>query len=279
MRRAIFSLQIAICLIISLCAGAALAYTPPSPPPPNKNLHELIAADKKLEKFAKMIEEAGLKDTLAANTGEPMTVFAPTDDALNAIPADIMKRIEASKASLQSFVKYHIIAGSAVASGSIRGRRLMLASANGEELSFDGSDRTTPPKVGNGVLVEMDIGATNGILHTVSGALVPPSVAQAPLPPKPPQSPPAPVAAAPAPVPAPVPAQTGMSSTTTTAAAPAHLRITTSGVAQSPVAAATTLTGSSAGPITTTGVATAPSAAAATTSSTGFELFGHKFSW
>jgi uncharacterized surface protein with fasciclin (FAS1) repeats len=277
----------AIALSIALCAGAALAYTPPSPPPPNKNIYELIVLNKKLGKFADMVEESGLKDTLSANTGEPMTVFAPTDDALDDIPHDVLRRIEASKASLQNFVKYHIIAGSAVASGSIRGRRLSLASANGEELSFDGSDRAKPPKVGDGALEQMDIGATNGILHTVSNALVPPSLAQAPLPPpaapKQPQAPQAPAAATAPSVPVPVPtAQSGITATTTGAkasAALAPLRITTSGVAQSPVTVSTTGIGSSAASITTSGVATAPSAAAATTSSAGFELFGHKFSW
>lgn len=253
-----------ICFTLALYASAAHAYTPQSPPPPTKNVYEIIAANKKLSKFTGMIDRAGLKDMLSANTGEPITVFAPSNDALNDIPGDVMKRIEASTASQQSFIKYHIIAGSMVSSGAIKGRRASPAAANGEALSFDGSDHTKPPKVGDGTLEQADIVATNGIIHIVSGALVPPSLAAAPAPPPPPQpakpAAPAPVAAAPAAAEAPATAAPATTTAAASPAPPAPVHVTTSGVAKAPAAATTT-------------------ALPATSTSSGFELFGHKFGW
>jgi len=308
-------------MIAVLCAGSASAarmvplddnesrpvikiYTPPSLPPPTKNVYEIIAANKNLSKFVAMVNEAGLKELLSANTGESVTVFAPSDSAIADASHDVMKRVQADKTSLQSFVKYHIIAGSMVSSGAIKHRRAALATANGETLSFDGMDPKSP-KVGDGSLVQADIMATNGIVHIVSGALVPPSLAQAPVA-KPQVPPPAPPVAATPPA---APAAPAVVSAPTAPAAPTAVKITTTGVAKAPAATMETVTtGNSAdtvtstdvvkapakalkaltttsnASVTTTGTAVAPAVATplqqSTTANSGsFELFGHKFGW
>jgi len=263
MKRAFISYALLACIVF---AGAGLLAAPPSPPPPTKNVYEIMKSRKDLSEFADMIGDADLKSLFTATIDEPVTVFAPSNDALKDVSRDVMKRI---KANLPSFVKYHVISGSLVSSGALHGRRSSPAAANGETLQFDGLDRKNPPKVNDAVLTVADIQATNGIIHIVSTALIPPSLEHEPAPP--PE----------APKPPPVAAQTPAAETTT--GKPAATAATTTGKA-----AATTTAATKPAQVTTTGVATVSPAAsttstsappAASDSSGGFSLFGHKFSW
>ena len=150
--------------------------TPPSLPPPTHTVYETLAAQKDLSEFAKMVDKADLKSMLSGSADEPVTVFAPSNDALDGLSSDQTKRIEASKTSLQNFVEYHIITGSMVTSSAIKGRKASPASADGETLMFDGTNRNAPPKIGEAELVKADILATNGVIHVVNKGLILPSL-------------------------------------------------------------------------------------------------------
>lgn len=55
------------------------------------------------------VGEAGLVDTL--NDAEALTVFAPTDDAFDAIPEDTLNAVLADKDTLTSILTYHVVGG------------------------------------------------------------------------------------------------------------------------------------------------------------------------
>ncbi|HEU4350099.1 MAG TPA: fasciclin domain-containing protein [Actinoplanes sp.] len=55
------------------------------------------------------VKEAGLVDSL--NTAEALTVFAPTDDAFQKIPAADLKKVLADKKTLTSILAYHVVPG------------------------------------------------------------------------------------------------------------------------------------------------------------------------
>jgi uncharacterized surface protein with fasciclin (FAS1) repeats len=255
-------------------AGTSFSRTPQSPPPPTKNVYEIIKDRKDLSKFADLIGDADLKELFTTSPDEPITVFVPTNDAMENISHTAMKRIEGDKASLQSFVKYHVISGNLVASGAIRGRRASPAASNGEALQFDGLTDKDKPKVNDATLVEADIPATNGMIQVVSTGLVPPSLQNEPVPPPAPPTPPG--APSRPSVPAPVASSSATPAAATTSAAtsatvPAAVKpdFTTSGVAKAvPVVPAPM-------PATTSAQPAMPPAQG----QTGFTLFGHQFSW
>jgi uncharacterized surface protein with fasciclin (FAS1) repeats len=259
--------RIVLAGVLFVCGFAAVSYpetgysyTPQSPPPPTKNVYQTMEGHKDLSKFVDMIGDADLKDLFATTPDQPITVFAPNNAAIDDIPRDMMKRIRANKANLQSFIKYHVISGSLVSSGAIKGRRASPAAANGETLQFDGISKKDQPMVNDATLVEADIQTTDGIIHIVSAGLVPPSLQKEPaLPPEPVAATPPPAAPTPAPPP---PAAAAVPPTATPAA-------TTTSAAAKPEG------------FTTTGVATPPEPGAlpATTSKSGFSLFGHSFGW
>jgi len=264
-----------------LAQNAAKPYatrTPQSAPGPTRNAYEVLAAHKDLGKFVEMIDDADLKDMFSGSPDEPVTVFAPSDDAMGEIPHDMMKRIKANTASLQSFVKYHVITNSLVASSAIKGRKVSPASANGEVLMFDGTNKKSPLKVNDATLIQSDITATNGVIHIVSTALVPPSLKAEPVAPV--AAPPKPAAPLPPVAPAVSPAakvvsplgftasgSTPTQSTTTSAIPPAET--TTGAVPEIPPETQT------APPSSQPGAAQPPS----DDNSKGFSLFGHKFGW
>ena len=135
-------------------------------------VYELLKSHKELSAFVDLIDDADLKDLFRSST-DTITVFAPTDDAINDVSRDVMKRIKSSKENLQSFVKYHVVAGSRISSGAINGRKSSPASANGDSIIIDGTNSKDPAKINGGHLLLTDMSAGPSIVHTVSAALIP----------------------------------------------------------------------------------------------------------
>ena len=130
----------------------------------------VIKSTKELSKFADMISSAGVESELKA-TDKAITVFAPSNDAIDDIPSDVMKKIKADKASMRTYVLYHTILGSAVFSDSIHNRRASPSTGAGEMIGFDGMGKDLV--VGNTTIKTPDLGAQNGVVHVVNGPLVP----------------------------------------------------------------------------------------------------------
>ncbi|MDD5585735.1 MAG: fasciclin domain-containing protein [Alphaproteobacteria bacterium] len=144
---------------------------------PLPNAMKVISGQKELSKFADTIKEAGL-EKMFESKDEILTVFAPSNEAFGKAPSDIMKKANADKDHLQSFVKYHVISGSLVSMNNIAGRKAGPATASGESILFDGTGKTI--KVNDAEFVTPDLKAGNGIVHIVSAVMVPPSFKEKP---------------------------------------------------------------------------------------------------
>lgn len=99
-------------------------------------------------------------------------MFAPTDDAFDALPAGLLNKLLDDTELLTTILTYHVVEG-VVNSGAVVG----LTSATtlqGEDIaiSVDGSTVSI-----NGATVTIvDIEATNGIIHVIDAVLVPPTI-------------------------------------------------------------------------------------------------------
>lgn len=130
----------------------------------------IIKNTKELSKFADLASSAGVEGELKA-TDKAVTVFAPSNSAIDDIPSDVMKKIKADKANMRSYVMYHTVLGSAVFTDSIRNRRASPSTGNGEMIGFDGMGKELV--VGDTVITTADLGAKNGVVHIMKGPLVP----------------------------------------------------------------------------------------------------------
>ena len=117
------------------------------------------------------VEAAGLESTLADANGE-FTVFAPTDEAFEALPDGTLDSLLADPERLSHILLYHVIADSAVASDtalSLVGTTQVMA--NGEILAL--TLRGDALYLNESVVIETDIEASNGVIHVIDAVLTP----------------------------------------------------------------------------------------------------------
>ena len=111
---------------------------------------------------------AGLDEALS--TLNPITVFAPTDDAFNALPAGTVAALLNDIPALTDILLYHVFTTAAVFSTDLfDGQTVTMA---------NGSDITVTINSGvfiNGTsqVIVADIAASNGVVHVVNEVLIP----------------------------------------------------------------------------------------------------------
>ncbi len=100
------------------------------------------------------------------------TVFAPTDEAFEALPDGTLDSLLADPEQLSNILLYHVIADSAVASDtalSLVGTTQVMA--NGEKLAL--TLRGDALYLNESVVIETDIEASNGVIHVIDAVLTP----------------------------------------------------------------------------------------------------------
>ena len=142
-----------------LAAGCA---TTPAP----MNLVQTAAATPQLSTLSKLIQDAGLTDTLSGPG--PYTVFAPTDEAFKALPAATLQALAQDKTRLQAVLKNHVLSG-AVLSPEVKNGAVKTVDGANLALSKSGSFVT----VEDAVVTTADVKATNGVVHIIDKVLVP----------------------------------------------------------------------------------------------------------
>ncbi len=111
---------------------------------------------------------AGLAEALMGDG--PFTVFAPTDEAFEALGSSVSELLKPeNKSKLQAILKYHVVPGrvfardavSAGAAETLEGGSVVIGIDNGR-LTVNGAD-----------IVATDIDASNGVIHVIDGVLMP----------------------------------------------------------------------------------------------------------
>jgi uncharacterized surface protein with fasciclin (FAS1) repeats len=118
--------------------------------------------------FASVVRSAGLESTL--NEGGPFTVFAPTNEAFNKLPAGTLEKLSKDPTSLRNILTYHVVQGKYMAADLKNG---LLTSVQGSALSVNITDNKV--MIGNSTVTEPDIVASNGVIHGIDEVLIPPA--------------------------------------------------------------------------------------------------------
>jgi uncharacterized surface protein with fasciclin (FAS1) repeats len=146
-------------LILAACAGQPLS-APVS-------VADTIAREPQLSTLSGLVQKAGLAETLKGPG--PFTVFAPTNEAFNEVPAGTMDALSHDPAMLKAVLGYHVVPA-----------RLMAADVTNSKAKTTQGANLELAKAGGFVTVEdamvqtADITATNGVVHTVDRVLMPP---------------------------------------------------------------------------------------------------------
>lgn len=132
---------------------------------------DVAAANDSFETLVAAVEAAGLSETLSGEG--PYTVFAPTDEAFEALPEGVLEQLllPENKDLLAAILTYHVVPGK-VTSGEI---------TPGEVNTVEGSPillSVTDGMVGvnNATVVMADVEASNGVIHAIDQIILPPTL-------------------------------------------------------------------------------------------------------
>ncbi|MDC8784415.1 fasciclin domain-containing protein [Paucibacter sp. hw1] len=150
---------------ILLIAGLSACATTPVPPAPT-TLAETLARQSQLSTFNRLIEQAGLRDSL--NGAGPLTVLAPSDDAFKAVPAQALDALSQNPAQLKAVLNYHIFQGKMLGSDFQNGT---VKTLNGATIAT--ARAGTFLTVEDAVVQQTDLVATNGVAHVIDRVLMP----------------------------------------------------------------------------------------------------------
>lgn len=120
--------------------------------------------------FASVVRLAGLENTL--NEGGPFTVFAPTNEAFNALPAGTLDNLSKDPVALRGILTYHVVQGKYMAADLKSGE--MLTTVQGASLPVNITE-SKEVMIGNATVTEADIVASNGVIHGIDEVLIPPA--------------------------------------------------------------------------------------------------------
>lgn len=150
-------------------AAAAPAPAPLSPPVAAKaDTMETIILDGRFKILVKGLEDTNLAGLVKSTPA--LTLFAPTDEALNALPPGELAKLQEDRAAMQQFLLLHMI-NAPVDSSKIKGAKGPLPTVGGKQILIDGSEEAAP-RVGGANIVQLDVKPASGLLHVVDRALV-----------------------------------------------------------------------------------------------------------
>ena len=174
------------CPAAALAQGASDAPAPAAPPPPpahalpsiprvagGANIYDTLKASGQFTILLKAVDQTGLAPVLQRY---PLTIFAPTDTAFNALPPDVMAKLMAANDTaanqLQQILKYHLI-NAQVDASKIRGARGPVNTVENTPVQLDGSN-PDDLLVNNADIIQADVRTTNGgIVNVVDKVLIP----------------------------------------------------------------------------------------------------------
>jgi uncharacterized surface protein with fasciclin (FAS1) repeats len=153
-------------LRLSALASVATLVACASTPAPT-TIADTAARTPQLSTLSKLINDAGLTDTLRG--AGPFTVFAPSDEAFKAVPADVLAKLAADKEQLRAVLTFHVVPGKVPAAEvkngnakTVQGMNVALAKAGGFVTVEDAVVQTA------------DVAASNGVVHIIDRVLMPP---------------------------------------------------------------------------------------------------------
>ena len=149
-------------------AAAAAETTAAAAASAPKDIVDTAVAAGSFNTLAKLLTDAGLVETLKG--AGPFTVFAPTDEAFAAVPADTLSALGKDKALLTKVLTYHVVAGKVMAAdikpgdvATVAGPTIKLSVADGKVM------------VNDATVTSADVVASNGVIHVIDKVLLPPA--------------------------------------------------------------------------------------------------------
>jgi transforming growth factor-beta-induced protein len=148
----------------ALLAAAALAGQASA-----QDIVDILANDPQFSTLVTAVQTAGLESALKGPG--PLTVFAPTNDAFNALPPGALNDLLANPDELTQVLLYHVIGDELLAAEVLQGGD--ATTLQGLDVEF--SNPASGPQVNDAPILATDTIASNGVIHTIGSVLDPAS--------------------------------------------------------------------------------------------------------
>jgi uncharacterized surface protein with fasciclin (FAS1) repeats len=134
----------------------------------NSNLVAVAASNNSFKILTAALKATGLDQKLAS--GGPYTIFAPTDEAFDALPEGVVEELlkPENRDTLIKILTYHVVQGEKSSS--------MLQSGATETLegaSVQVNVSSSGVMVNDAKVVQPDIQASNGVIHVIDKVILP----------------------------------------------------------------------------------------------------------
>jgi uncharacterized surface protein with fasciclin (FAS1) repeats len=136
---------------------------------------DVAEADGRFTTLLAAVEAAGLGDALTGD--EKVTVFAPTDDAVAALPEGTVDSLLADpEGALTDILTYHVVAGEVPAADVVQLDGQEVETLQGTTLTVGVTDDGVTLTDATGQVVNVvvtDVYADNGVIHVIDAVLLP----------------------------------------------------------------------------------------------------------
>ena len=129
---------------------------------------DIAVADGRFETLVAALQAAELVETLQGDG--PFTVFAPTDDAFDALPEGTVAALLEDIPALTDILLYHVVAGDVRAADVVALESAVTVQGEAVSISVEGDS----VRINDSLVVIADIVASNGVIHVIDAVLLPP---------------------------------------------------------------------------------------------------------
>ncbi len=145
--------------------------TPPEGDTAELNIAQIAAGTAAVTNLTQLVVKAGLVPTL--RDGGPFTVFAPVNEAFDALPFSTYISVVEDNATLTTVLTQHVVPGTYTAADlmDLDGESLETVQGGRLLVEVDGDDVV----VGGATVVVPDIEASNGMIHAIDSVIAEPN--------------------------------------------------------------------------------------------------------
>ncbi|QBY03662.1 fasciclin domain-containing protein [Thalassotalea sp. HSM 43] len=137
----------------------------------DKTIAEIVIADSNFSTLLAAVSAAGLADALNDESAT-FTVFAPTNDAFDALPAGTVEALLADIPALTDILELHVVNGAALsATDAYAANGMMVETLGGETVDIGIDMDSRMITVSGAKVIVTNIYAKNGVIHVIDAVI------------------------------------------------------------------------------------------------------------
>lgn len=133
---------------------------------------DVVSTNSSLSTLASALDETEVEDLL--DNEESFTIFAPTNEAFAALPAQTRQRLlqPENRQKLAQILSYHVVPGQLAANQLASGE---VKTVEGANVNVQVDQTANQVRVNDATVIQADIPASNGVVHIVDRVILPPN--------------------------------------------------------------------------------------------------------